>query len=162
MTMPLRLPSPETLPTATGNLTDEFGRLCIEMLSRTGNSQGYGSRFGRSDRLGLLAADPIGNLGSPTDAMVLADNYTPPRYPGPLPEGFDQAVTRAFDPQLDKAGQAKATEEAAAIGNRSALDLFICADSSNYAATDKVIGEENMGAAEMYGLGDFRYVGVTR
>jgi peptide/nickel transport system substrate-binding protein len=106
---------------------------------------------------GFLAA----RSGSPTGAMVLADNYLT-RYPGPLPDGFEEAVIKAFDPRLDEAAQVDATEDASAIGNEFALDVFICGDSSNFASSDKVIGEEDMGVAAMFGFADFRYVGLTQ
>jgi ABC-type transport system substrate-binding protein len=139
-------------------IQDQLGKVGIDVQVEQLDPTRAVSTFMEGEYDGFLA----GRTGAPTGTMMLAESYLTGRYPGPVPDGFEEAVDKALDPRLDQDAQLEAIEEVSTIGNEFALDLFICGESSRFAATDKVIGEENMGWASINGLGDFRYVGLTQ
>ncbi|MFT4288362.1 ABC transporter substrate-binding protein [Nocardioides sp.] len=99
-------------------------------------------------------------VASATPLATLSSNFTPPRYPGPLPQEFSDSLTTAFDPNLGEADVTAALEKVSSVANEDALDIFICAYPTMMASSDHITGVDDMGTAFYSGLLDLRQVSV--
>lgn len=98
----------------------------------------------------------------PNGAMTLANQYlNKARFPGKTPAEFDDAVNKAYDPQLSDEERVATLEAASTIAVEQAFDVNICALPTVIAASDKVVGADKMGRSSFVGIPDLRYVGVT-
>lgn len=95
-------------------------------------------------------------------AMTLAQNFSAPRFPGPIPKEFTAALEVANDPNLDEAAVTEALETASGISNEQAFDLFVCTYPTLIAGTTGISGEEKMGSAFYTGTLDLRAVSVLK
>jgi peptide/nickel transport system substrate-binding protein len=101
-------------------------------------------------------------VASPTAELTLRENYlVRSRMPGPTPPGFADALQRAFDPNLPAQERKQTLNQASEIAVTEALDVFLCAVPTQTAYSDRVIGIESMGQADLQGIFDLRYVGVA-
>ena len=85
----------------------------------------------------------------------------PARYPGPVPDGFTEALDITRDPSLPAAELTSALEEVSEITNAEAMDLYVCAGRAVWTANDKVVGAGDMGWSFFSANGDLRYVGLA-
>ncbi|WP_181783856.1 ABC transporter substrate-binding protein [Pseudonocardia pini] len=99
---------------------------------------------------------------SATAATTLRDNYlSPSRFPGPVPDGFAEAVNKAFDANLSAQDRTATLQQASTIAVDQAMDAFICALPTQVTHSDKVIGADSMGQSDFQGIFDLRYVGIA-
>lgn len=101
-------------------------------------------------------------LAAATSALNLAGNFSPPRFPGPIPKEFTDALAIANDPNLGASEVTAALETASAVSNEQAFDLFICSYPTLIAHNDEVKGADKMGSAYYTGTLDLRAVSVLK
>lgn len=99
-------------------------------------------------------------VASATPLATLASNFSPPRYPGALPQAFTDSLNKAYDPNLSDDEVTAELEKVSSVANEDALDIFICAYPTMMASSDHVTGVDDMGTAYFSGLLDLRKVGV--
>ncbi|MGW5147417.1 ABC transporter substrate-binding protein [Rhodococcus koreensis] len=96
-------------------------------------------------------------------AASLMRNFVNPRqFPGtPVPQ-IPESLAPVYDPAITEGLRTTALQTASAVINEQALDVPICAVSTQFAFNDNVIGANSMGVAHYAGVPDLRYVGLTR
>lgn len=121
----------------------------IEVISR------YASK-GQESMMQVRVSDP-------SSAQSLARNFANARqFPGTTPPEFLSALAPAYDPNSSSEEVTAALEKASSVVNEQALDVFICAVSTQFAYSGKVIGANSMGVAHFAGVPDLRYVGISK
>jgi len=96
----------------------------------------------------------------PSAAMTLEAAYlNPARYPGPVPGRLREMLDSARDPQISSEELTDTLEQANALVNESALDVFICSAPALWTARESVVGADDMSWSNFSAFGDFRYVG---
>ncbi|MDQ0382671.1 ABC transporter substrate-binding protein [Amycolatopsis thermophila] len=99
----------------------------------------------------------------PTGAMTLRDSYLlPGRSPGPMPGGFADAVTAAFDAGLSADQVDHTLQTASTLAVEQPPDVFLCALPTQVAYRSGVVGMDSMGQSDFQGVVDLRYVGMTK
>lgn len=102
-------------------------------------------------------------VSDPSSAQSLARNFANARqFPGTTPPEFLSALAPAYDPNSSSEEVTAALEKASSVVNEQALDVFICAVSTQFAYSGKVIGANSMGVAHFAGVPDLRYVGISK
>lgn len=99
-------------------------------------------------------------VAAATSTLNLASNYSAPRFPGPVPQAFTDALALANDPALGAEEVDAALQSASAIANEQAFDLFVCAYPTLVAHNDSVGGADKMGVAYYTGTLDVRALSV--
>jgi peptide/nickel transport system substrate-binding protein len=98
----------------------------------------------------------------PTGAITLRDSYQlPNRFPGPVPDGFADAVGAAFDSSLSADQVDETLQNASTIAVDQAMDVFLCALPTQVAYRTNVTGIDTLGQSDFQGVFDLRYVGMT-
>ena len=101
-------------------------------------------------------------LASPTPELTLTENYLlRSRMPTPPSAEFTEAVQRAFDANLSEQERRQTLQRASEIAVTEAFDIFLCAVPTQVAYSERVVGIESMAQADLQGIFDLRYVGVT-
>jgi ABC-type transport system substrate-binding protein len=93
-------------------------------------------------------------------AVTMSSAYQAASFPGPRPAGFDELVARGSDSTQDQETRYEDLQEASAFASENAMDVFLCALPTQYAASESVVGLDEV--ASPYGGGfDLRYLGMT-
>lgn len=100
-------------------------------------------------------------LSAATPALTLAGNFSEPRFPGPVPEEFTDAIATANDPSLGEDEIQAALETASAVANEQAFDLFVCSYPTMFAHSDAVEGADEMGTGYSSTSLDLRAIRVV-
>jgi ABC-type transport system substrate-binding protein len=92
-------------------------------------------------------------------AVTLQSAYQSAAFPGPAPDGFAELMQRGVDSTLDQDARYAELAKASAFASENAMDLFMCALPTQYAASSSVVGLDR-NASPFGGIFDLRYVGV--
>jgi ABC-type transport system substrate-binding protein len=99
-------------------------------------------------------------VAAATSTLNLAGNYSPPRFPGPVPQAFTDALAIANDPALPADKVEAALKDASAIANEQAFDLFVCSYPTLVAHSNTVANADKMGVSFYTGTLDVRALSV--
>ncbi|MGC0367410.1 ABC-type transport system substrate-binding protein [Rhodococcus sp. 27YEA15] len=139
-------------------MADQLATLGIDLQFKKGDTDQSMSSFRSGEVDGFLTT----RSGYATPGLTLSQNFlSKSRFPGTIPDELSTAISIGSNSTLTPADRTAAYEQASAVVNGGALDLYVCKLGAQVAYTDKVTGADRMGgSAYMNGL-DPRYLGIS-